>query len=507
MRRFCTTGPVDKETCYYVERPVEMQKALEYIENYRYFTISAPRQTGKTTFLNDVRDKIKDKYLSIFLSFETYFTNNKNEFLKVFVDDIKRSIKWDYGKDVDIAVPENMEGIKGLFERLYEIEEKEIVLMIDEFELMNNSEVMNSFLHVIRGIYHRKKEVKLRSVILISVGYLSGVLSDNASPFNIAEHLWLPYFTKEQVYDLLSQHENETGQMFDEQVKELIWHNAAGQPGLTNALAYDLVENKAKNEKIITKQHFDKTLYDFLKVYINRNMENIVAKAKKEQEIMLRILFDPNKVEFDISDERIKFLYLHGVIDNCEGVCCVKVPLYYKKLYSYFKPKINGERDYMITLKDTIKTYITQDGGIDLNKLLERYIRYIEQRGGIMFNGRNYYEGVYQYNLDQFLSTYVEIIGGKVYPEAQICGGRVDLLVNVNNKEYLIEVKSNIWYDEYEKGKRQLLEYIKRRGLNEGWYVIFEKEIEESKYEKEEIEGRVLHIWWIKTGYEKPSRM
>ncbi len=59
MRRFCTTGPVDKDTCYYVERPDEMQKALEYIEKYRYFTISAPRQTGKTTFLNDVVEKSK----------------------------------------------------------------------------------------------------------------------------------------------------------------------------------------------------------------------------------------------------------------------------------------------------------------------------------------------------------------------------------------------------------------------------------------------------------------
>ncbi|MEN3041875.1 MAG: transcriptional regulator, partial [Fervidobacterium sp.] len=63
MKRFCTTGPVDKQTCYYVERSEEMKKALEYIENYRYFTISAPRQTGKTTFLLDVVENIKDKFL------------------------------------------------------------------------------------------------------------------------------------------------------------------------------------------------------------------------------------------------------------------------------------------------------------------------------------------------------------------------------------------------------------------------------------------------------------
>ncbi|MEN3041787.1 MAG: transcriptional regulator, partial [Fervidobacterium sp.] len=90
--------------------------------------------------------------------------------------------------------------------------------------------------------------------------------------------------------------------------------------------------------------------------------------------------------------------------------------------------------------------------------------------------------------------------------ETQISGGRVDLLVNVGGKEYLIEVKSNIWYDEYEKGKRQIVEYVKRRGLKEGWYVIFEQEVE-NRYEKEEIEGIILHIWWIKTKYGKPSKI
>ncbi|NUV00589.1 transcriptional regulator, partial [Marinitoga sp. 1154] len=174
--------------------------------------------------------------------------------------------------------------------------------------------------------YHKKQIYKLRSVILISVGYLSGILEDNASPFNIAEHLEVPYFTKEQVYDLLSQHETETEQIFDEKVKELIWHNAAGQPGLTNGLAYDLVMKKAKGEKIITEKHFEKTLYDYMRVYIDKNISNIINKAKKEKELMMKILFEPNNIEFNIYDENIKFLYINGVIDNCEGICCVKVP-------------------------------------------------------------------------------------------------------------------------------------------------------------------------------------
>ncbi|KLO23665.1 hypothetical protein X275_02220, partial [Marinitoga sp. 1197] len=231
MRRFCTSGPVDKKTCYYVERPDIMKEALDHIENWRYFTVSAPRQSGKTTLLKDIVEKTKEKYLPIFISFESYGEKGKIEFLRTFVKDINRSLKGLYGKTIDLTIPGSIDDIRNLIEEITEKEGKEIVLMIDEFEKFENSKLMNQFLHVIRNIYHDRKIYGLRSVILISVGYLSGILEDNASPFNIAEHLEVPYFTKEQVYDLLSQHEKETEQIFEEKVKELIWHNAAGQPG------------------------------------------------------------------------------------------------------------------------------------------------------------------------------------------------------------------------------------------------------------------------------------
>ncbi|WGS63910.1 AAA-like domain-containing protein [Marinitoga aeolica] len=507
MRRFCTSGPVDKRTCYYVERLDIMEEALDKIETWRYFTVSAPRQTGKTTFLNEIVEKTKDKYLPIFISFESYDIENKQQFLKVFTEDIIEDINYRHNIDLELKIPTITDEIKDLIKEIHMKTGKEIILMIDEFERFKSSEIINDFLHAIRSIYHKKELHKLRSVILISVGYLSGILEDNASPFNIAEHMEVPYFTKEQVYDLLNQHEKETGQVFEEEVKELIWHNAGGQPGLTNALAYDLVEKKAKNEKIITEEHFEKTLNDFMYVYIDKNISNIISKAEKEKELIMKILFEPEGVKFAIYDERIKYLYLNGVIDNCDGECCVKVPLYYKTLYAKFKPQINGEKNYMATLKDTVREYIKKDGSLELNKLLKRYIEYIKQRRAIMFKGRNYYEGVYQYNLDQFLSLYIEAAEGKVYPETQVGGGRIDLLINFNNKEYLIEVKANITGNEYEKAKKQLIEYIKRKRLKEGWIIVYSSSIEDFEYILEKYEDKKLHIWFIKTNFESPSKI
>ena len=83
MRTFCTSGPVDKKTCYYVKRPDIMAEALNYIEKWRYFTVSAPKQSGKTTLLRNIVERIKDKYLTIFISFESYGEKDKKDFFRI----------------------------------------------------------------------------------------------------------------------------------------------------------------------------------------------------------------------------------------------------------------------------------------------------------------------------------------------------------------------------------------------------------------------------------------
>ena len=63
-----------------------------------------------------------------------------------------------------------------------------------------------------------------------------------ASPFNVkSESLLLKNFTREELYELLEQHTQETGQEFPAEVKEEIFRLSGGQPWLTNALARQIV--------------------------------------------------------------------------------------------------------------------------------------------------------------------------------------------------------------------------------------------------------------------------
>ncbi len=85
-------------------------------------------------------------------------------------------------------------------------------------------------MHSIRNAYHSRENHCLKSVILVGVSNIVGIIQDNASPFNIADNLNVPYFTRDEVFELLHQHEEETGQLFEEKVKEKIWQIPPDSP-------------------------------------------------------------------------------------------------------------------------------------------------------------------------------------------------------------------------------------------------------------------------------------
>jgi len=503
MRTFCTEGPIDTEKNYYVPREALLEEGMRKVDDWRYFTIFAPRQSGKTTYfqlLIKKMNKIREGFQPVWVTFENFGKLSKDDFLLLFFKQIDDYLGY------KIERVNAIQKLELYFERISLKANKELVLIVDEVEGLETNKLLNTFMHTIRSIYHRRERVKLRSVILTGVSNISGILQKNASPFNISDQLNVPYFTKEETRDLLEQHEQETSQTFEDGVKELIWQNTAGQPGLVNALARDLVEKKAPDKETIPRQAFDKTLNDFMKTYIDKNIANIINKAKREEELVRKIVFEPNTVEFNVYDERIKYLYVNGVIDNCGDVCCVRVPLYYKALYEYLKPRVNGERKHMIQRTENLSGYTDSEGNILVERLMDKYIAYVNRRGGVQFRGKRLYEGAYQYNLDAFLTSYIEEIGGKCFPEAQIGGGSVDLMLLHKDNEYLIEIKTDPTPQEYKKGKQQIAQYVKRSARKEGYYVIFDSLTDTDTKTTYTFETVTIKEWTIQTDYGYPSK-
>jgi hypothetical protein len=169
---------------------------------------------------------------------------------------------------------------------------------------------MLSEVRIIQGLEHA-----LKSVILVGVANITGIIQDNASPFNTNDNLNIPYFSKEEIMELLAMHETETGQLFSPETKEKIAYITAGQPGLVNGFGYNLVENYA-DEKVFTLEHYVAIEKNYTSVNIDKNISNIINKGKQHRKFIEKLLFDEKLVPFEIYDERIKFLYVNGLITN-----------------------------------------------------------------------------------------------------------------------------------------------------------------------------------------------
>ena len=75
MRYFNSSGPNVIADHYTLMRPELVEEGLLKIHKSRYFTIWAPRQTGKSTYFQLLSDRLREEgYLVANVNFENYRT-------------------------------------------------------------------------------------------------------------------------------------------------------------------------------------------------------------------------------------------------------------------------------------------------------------------------------------------------------------------------------------------------------------------------------------------------
>ena len=206
MRKFNTSGPNILDEHYTLSRLDLIETGKELVHTNRYFTIWAPRQTGKSTYFELLTTELeKEGYKVAQINFENYKKSSMKSFIQTLTDEL--------GKYWHKQFPQK--NLQSVFQDISNITDEKLVLIFYEVEGIN-PKFFGDFLHSIRNLYHRRTKHSLKSVILVSVSNIVGVVQDNASPFNIADNLNVPYFTNEETRELLGQHEQETGQLFED---------------------------------------------------------------------------------------------------------------------------------------------------------------------------------------------------------------------------------------------------------------------------------------------------
>jgi len=351
VKFFEEQGFVSPEKCYFIpfENVVNTknQDMKTMVNLGRYFSIFAPRQSGKTTFFYDFCRSIENDplYIIILMSFQAYQTISSENFYKMIDKTINKqlikrltSVKCNEVNAVKKYMNDNSVSDHLSFYQLFEnlndiIQNKKIVIIIDEFDGVPPSELTN-FLMTLRDLYQNYKDTSnkaLYSVGLVGIRNMSKLVVGGVSPFNIADQIILPPFNLKNIHDLYSQYSHETNQPFNEDATKIIHEQTQGQPWLVNRLG-TILTTKIKQNTIdpITVNDVNRAI----NILVNENndhFDNLLEKIILYKKTFLNIC--NNDAAYIKYDESQSWLMQYGLIKRVNDKVTIANPIY-KKVFS-----------------------------------------------------------------------------------------------------------------------------------------------------------------------------
>ncbi|MCP4345296.1 MAG: hypothetical protein GY795_07195, partial [Desulfobacterales bacterium] len=287
MRRFHSYGPVNEKLHFTAPRKKLINSCLENLvgepeeEEGHYFTMWAPRQTGKTWLIRQVKKQIEtlcgDMFIIGCMSVQGVIMEDDDPD-HVLLRQCPRLFRESFGIEPD--PPENWEGFidwfvkgKGLFDR-------PVILFIDEFDSLP-SKMIDRLVTLFRDMYLKRENYNLHGLALIGVRAVLGVESLRGSPFNIQRSLYVPNLTQEETEDLYRQYQEESGQVIESDVVAKVFEVTRGQPGLVSWFGELMTEKfnpGAENHVDMTvwKTVYRKACY----TEWNNTVLNLIKKAK-----------------------------------------------------------------------------------------------------------------------------------------------------------------------------------------------------------------------------------
>jgi predicted AAA+ superfamily ATPase len=163
-KKFNSSGPNKPERHYTLERNSLMEQGEKLVYDERYFTLFAPRQSGKSTFFQMLGEQLKTEgYKVCYTNFE-YF---KSESLQDFLQNLGRKMREFWQINIDNS------SFGTIAASIEQCNTEKLILIVDEVEGIN-AEYLNTFLHTIRNLYHSRDSHSLKSVILVGVQNITG---------------------------------------------------------------------------------------------------------------------------------------------------------------------------------------------------------------------------------------------------------------------------------------------------------------------------------------------
>jgi hypothetical protein len=488
-RLFNTAGPCNPERNYMLSATKRLPKVKQLIDDQLCFVLHAPRQTGKTTALLTLAQELtaSGQYVAVMLSMEVGapFSDQPDIAEKFIVQDWRNATSWFLPAELQppgetwSAGAESGMRISSVLQTWADVAPRPLVVFLDEIDALRD-ETLISVLRQLRSGYARRPGgfpwslalVGLRDVRDYKVASGGSDRLYTTSPFNIkAESLTLRNFNEAEVAELYQQHTDETGQTFTAEAKARAFYLTQGQPWLVNALARQMVEVLVpERSQPLTVAHVDAAK----EILIQRQDTHLDSLAERLREPRVREVIAPmlaGQMAPDIPADTIRFLLDLGLCRNdpVDGLVIAN-PIYREIIPHMLTYSMTA------TLPRTPRTWLTPDGRLDTQQLLDTFLAFWRQHGQPLLKSAPYHEIAPHLVMMAFLHRVVNG-GGTLEREYAIGSRRMDMCLRYGDVTQAMELK--VWRDGQRdplaEGLAQLESYLAGLGLDAGWLVIFDQ--------------------------------
>jgi len=470
---FNTTGPCHPDRHYMLspeERLVSAQ-LHRYINDELYWVLHAPRQVGKTTFLQSWMREINagGEALACYVSVERcQGIGDAVRAMPAICNAIKDSAKV-YGIPIpNESTEEPLSLLQNILINWSElVAPKPLIVLFDEVDVMEG-ETMISFLRQLLGGFATRGIGKFPvSIALVGMRDLKdyitaskgGVAPNPGSPFNIKEDsATLSNFSKTDVTKLFAQRTTETGQQITQEALDYVYEQSQGQPWIVNSLFKRATLHilGAESAETVTTRHF----LQAREMMIEARETHLDALGERLKDPHIRRVVEPvitGEINPDLgrtNPDVMLAMDLGLVRWTSETGLMISNPIYSEILTRHLN---SGYHD--ILPPPSSWQWQNDVGDLDMNKLLKAFQKFWRRHADRWEEKADYTEAFPHLLLQAFLQRVLNS-GGRIERECAAGRGRMDLGIEYNDRRYIIEIKLVHQHDSPQTVREEGLEQI-----------------------------------------------
>ena len=519
-RFFNIAGPCVAAKHYMLPATERLPEVPRLISRGLYFVVHAPRQSGKTTALKQlVRDiNGSGERVALYCSLETLqnvtgVASAMSTVETVIWKAVRASAAFaDIADGIrEYALSEEVTGdpatgVMSLLSRLAADCGKPLVVFFDEADCLCYDPLI-AFLRQLRNGYVNREETPFPdSLALVGLRNIKdykmrirpdGESVGQASPFNIiTKVLPMRIFSEAEMRTLYAQHTAETGQAFEEGALVEAYRLSGGQPYLVNALARWCVEKIHACD--YTQPVTAADMAEAKERIIREQGTHLDSMMEKLEEPRVRRVVEPvmlgDDIDFDVLRDDISYCLDLGLLVDERGVLKPANPIYSETIGRF----LTRGSQQKVLLKRPENPWVRGDG-LDMSGLMAAFQQFWRENADANAVPFQYREAYPHLVLQAFLQRVING-GGQIVREMALGSGRLDLGVNFRDRTYAVEVKTTACYAKSpEAAHWQMLRYMDRLGVSEGWLVVADSDLTkpwEGKISTADVPqgGKTIHV-------------